>query len=404
MTSQTAPLPETIATAEASDLGSEHSDDFVWFNRIPNPLRQPVGAIAWVLQVLMGIVTLLVLLAILAAVPVLNLIALGYLLEAEGTVGRSGKLRQALPLLPIAMRIGSILLGVLACLFPVMLLADVAADARLIAPRGTATWFWLAALVVVSIVMGIHIVLALARGGSLGCFVRPLKNVLWLRGQLRSGVYWSRFKHVQRKFFAALKPWHHFSLGARGFLGTGAWLALPTALYGVWWHSNATWIRLLTLLAGVSLVPLLAWVPMLQVRLAVENRWPAMFEVRNIHELFRRSPLSWLIAIVALYALSIPLFLYSLRLRLHVPLHLGIWWDLTFVSIACTIPARAALGWAYHRSQGREPAWFGWVWFCRLSLAGLLAMYVWLLFYTPLTHDAQPWQLEHHSLLLPIPW
>lgn len=66
--------------------------------------------------------------------------------------------------------------------------------------------------------------------------------------------------------------------------------------------------------------------------------------------------------------------------------------------------ARATLGSAYHRATVRGPAWIGWIWLNRLLLTGSLALYVWLQFYTPLTHEFAPWPLEHHSLALPIPW
>lgn len=404
MSSQTALPLEAVTTPAVAETARDDGNYLVWFRRIPSPLRQPLGAITWIVQVILGILTLLVLLAILAAVPVVNLLALGYLLEVEGSVARSGKVRSAFPLLPVAMRLGSILIGVIACLLPVMYFANLAADARLIAPGSVAAGFWLATLLIILIAVAVYILLALARGGSPTCFLRPIKNVRWLRKQLQSGEYWPRVALLQQNLLAALRPRHHLTLGIFGFLGTWVWLALPTALYGAWWQSHSTWSQVLTLVVGAAMIPVLAWLPLLQVRLAVENRWQAMFEVGPIRELFRRSPLCWVLAIAALYGLSIPLFFYSLQIRLHIPLHLGFWWDLTFISIACTFPARAALGWAYHRSQGRKSAWWGWVWFCRLLLGGLLALYVWLLFFTPLTHDAERWQLEHHSLVLPIPF
>lgn len=393
--------PPLDSRAVSETIGS--AGDFVWVKRCPPLLRRPFGAMAWIVQLLIGTITLLALLTIAAAVPVLNFVAFGYLLEVEGHVARSGKLRHALPLLPAAMRIGSIVIGILVSLVPVKLLADVAMDARLIAPSGTATWLLIAVLLVVSIFSGTHVLLALSRGGSLGCFVRPTKNVRWLRGQFRSGDYWSRADCVLRDFLAALRPRHHFWLGVRGFFGTWIWLALPTALFGAGWYSGSTWIRMLTLVTGACFVPVLAWVPFLQVRLAAENRCSAIFDVRCIRELFRHAPLAWLFATVAIYALSIPLFFYSLQLRMHVPLRLGIWWDLTCVSIVCTFPARVALGWAYHRATARGPARIGWIWLSRLLLAGSLGLYVWLLFHTPITHEFRPWQLEHHGLVLPIP-
>lgn len=408
MTNQAVERTEIDQTVEpvittSVDALSERTGDFRGLGGFPNPLRQPRKALGWVARVLVGVPTLLGLLAIAASVPGLNLLALGYLLGAEGEVARVGKLRRSLPSLPAAIRIGSNLLGTLACLLPVWLLADLSADARLIAPQGTTTRLWNAALVLVSVLVAIHVGLAWSLGGSLGCFFRPIRNARRAR-RLRAEDTTMRAECALREFLTAIRPWHHFWLGVRGFLGTWAWLALPTALFGLGWHSGVTWHRLLTLVAGASLVPLLAWVPFLQVRLAVEDRFSAMFEVRQVRELFRHAPLSWLAATIALYSLSIPLFLYSLRYRMGVPLHLGIWWDLTFVSILGAIPARAALGWAYHRASSRGPAWIGWIWLSRLLLACSLGLYVWLLFHATLTHESPPWQLEHHALVLPIPW
>ena len=65
-----------------------------------------------------------VMLAVLAAIPLINFLALGYLLEAEGRVARTGKLRYALPLLPLAPRLGSIALGIWLWLWPVRWITD----------------------------------------------------------------------------------------------------------------------------------------------------------------------------------------------------------------------------------------------------------------------------------------
>ena len=74
---------------------------------LPSPLRHPVAATVWSVRALFGIVSLIVLLAILAAIPLVNFLVLGYLLEAEGRLARTGKLRGAIPLLSIAPRLGS---------------------------------------------------------------------------------------------------------------------------------------------------------------------------------------------------------------------------------------------------------------------------------------------------------
>src|SRR5262245_15628835 len=141
-------------------------------------VRQMIGALfaflIWLIRSLFGIASLILLLAVVAAIPIVNFLALGYLLEVEGRVARSGKLRDAFPLINIAPRLGSIALGIWAWVFPLRLLSHAAADARLIDP-GSSADIWLHLLVnVLAVVVTAHLCLALARGGSLWSFFRPL--------------------------------------------------------------------------------------------------------------------------------------------------------------------------------------------------------------------------------------
>ncbi len=61
---------------------------------------------------LFGIASLIFLLAVVAAIPGANFYALGYLLEVEGRVARSGRFRDAFPLLDLAPKLGAIALGI----------------------------------------------------------------------------------------------------------------------------------------------------------------------------------------------------------------------------------------------------------------------------------------------------
>ncbi|HVJ85108.1 MAG TPA: hypothetical protein VM452_05655, partial [Caulifigura sp.] len=75
-----------------------------WWIRFPRLVGR-------VLRDCFGLASVIVLLAVLAAVPVLNFAALGYLLAAEGRIARGGRVREGIPLLEIAPRLGSIALG-----------------------------------------------------------------------------------------------------------------------------------------------------------------------------------------------------------------------------------------------------------------------------------------------------
>ena len=132
-----------------------------------------------------GAVGLLACLAVLAAVPVLQLMTLGWLLEAEGRLGRTGSLRGALPGVERAARIGSALLGVLVVSVPWLVLRSYAADAHLLDPtskaaQGLASW-----TLVVGVATAVHAAIAIARGGRFVFFFRPIAGWLWA-----AWLYW----------------------------------------------------------------------------------------------------------------------------------------------------------------------------------------------------------------------
>ena len=156
--------------------------------RCPRVLRHPLRATGWLIRMLFGLFSLTLLLAVIAAIPVINILALGYLLEVEGRLGRTGRLRHAFPLLEIAPRFGAIVMGLTGWLLPIWLLTQVLADYRLIAPTSPTTLSLVRLHAVAVVLVSLHLVLALSRGGSLGCFVRPLKNVLWLISELRTAI------------------------------------------------------------------------------------------------------------------------------------------------------------------------------------------------------------------------
>ena len=369
--------------------------------RCPHVLAHPLRATAWAIRMLFGLFSLTLLLAVIAAIPLVNIVALGYLLEVEGRMGRTGRLRFAFPLLEIAPRFGAIVVGLAGWLLPIWGLTLVLADYRLIAPTGNAT-VALAWSHRIAVVLGSgHLLLALARGGSLGCFVRPLKNVLWLIGELRRGGYFERAEgHVQR-FFSEMRIGHHFWLGLRGLVGGLAWLVIPSGLFGAYSQVDNTGQLLVTLAGGLNLVLVLAWVPFLQARLATENRMRAMFELGAIRELFCRSPMCWFIVIALTSALSLPLYLFKIYL-----LPSDAMWMTTLVFIMTIYPARLITGWAYHRATKRpRRSFWMWHWFWRLAMLPLLSFYVFLLFFTPLfSEHGKRVLFEHHLLLLPAPF
>lgn len=389
-------------TAAVSDYADEPAFSFDAFPPFPHPLRHPLRAIGWVASLPFGIASLVLMLAVIAAIPLVNFLALGYLLEAQGRVARTGKLRYALPLLPLAPRLGGIAFGLWFWLLIVRLVADAASDAATIAPGTTVAAGWQIALAMVSLGVGLHLLLAVARGGNFWCFFRPIKNLRWCFGQFRAGNYWSQAELAVREFLIALRLPHHFRRGVIGFFGTLAWLFVPTVLFAALQTVQKPGQVLLTLLGGVLLIPVLAWAPFLQAHYAAENRWTAFRELGTVRELFTRSPIAWTVAVIVLYALSLPLYLF----KVAAPPQDAMWF-VTLIFVSTIYPAKILIGWTYARARRREnrPRWPISRWACRLLLAPLLAFYLFLLFFTPAIGAAGRRVLfEYHALLLPTPF
>lgn len=369
----------------------------------PVPWRHPIRSAAWIVRAVFGTVSLVLLLAVIAAVPVLNFVALGYLLEAEGSVARTGRLRSAMPLFQLAPRVGSIALGIFVWLIPLQILAGRVADAYVIDPGGATARNLTVLKFVLTLLIAGHLCLALARGGRLGCFFRPLRNILWLRQQLRDGHYVEDAHEHVMDFVSQLRFQHHFLLGLRGAAGALVWLLIPTAMYAFYSVPQRTepGAVLITVVGGLLLVPVFAWLPFLQARFAAENRFSAMFELKAIRRAFRRAPISWLVAVVLVFVLALPLYITKVRL-----LPQDAMWLITAVFIVTMYPARIMTGWAYHRAMSRQrDAWFGFRWLSRATMIPLLAIYVFLIFFSQaIGEHGKAGLFEHHAFLLPVPF
>ena len=366
----------------------------------PNPLRHPLRFAAFVARSLYGIAVLVLLLAIVAAVPLLNFVALGYLLEAEGRVARSGRLRDAVPLLDVSPRLGSIVLGIWIWVLPLRLLASYASDAALIDPASPMAVRLGRLTIAAGMLVTVHLCLALLRGGTFASFFRPIKNVRYVIEQWRNGTLWEEADRRLGGVVRRLQVPRLFWLGVRGFLAAAIWLIPPTVLFAATRETTPIAI-IATLLGGLGLVVVFGWVPFLQARFAAEDRFRAVFELGTVRRLFRRAPIAWLIAIVLVFVLSLPLYLFKIRL---VPQ--DAMWLTTLVFIGTIYPARVVTGWAYHRAAAKErDAWFGLRWATRLLIFALLAAYVFLLFFTQFVgqHGKQV-LFEHHAFLLPVPF
>jgi hypothetical protein len=376
-------------------------DGFGQLPPFPHPLRHPLRAVGWLLQTGFGIVSLIFLLAVLAVVPVVNFFVLGYLLEAEARVARTGKLRYAFHLIDVAPRVGAIALGFWLWLIPLRLLTGVAADAAIISP-GSETAVTLRVLTLVAAVLvGIHLLLALARGGSLSCFFRPLKNLIWFVPRIRSGEYWVQADWHLRSYFHGFRLKHHFLLGVKGFAGALLWLVPPTLLFAAADSSQGGRI-ILTIIGGFGLVYVFGRLPFLQAHLAAQNRWKAIGDRQAARRVWSHAPIAAFIAILLTFALSLPLYLLKIRLLPEDAM-----WVATLVFIVSIYPARIVTGWAYSRGMRRDkPRSRWWLrWGMRLLGFAAVIFYTFILFFVQdISEHGKLALFEHHAFLLPVPF
>ena len=367
----------------------------------PHPLRAPLQALGWVITLASGLASLVAILAILAAIPILNFLALGYMLEAEGRVVRSGRFRDGMPFAGALPRLGSVALGVWFWLAVVRLVSLAANDAALVDPGGPAARRWAVAQAVITLLVGGHVLLAIFAGGRLSAFVRPLRNLRIFLAACRAGGAWRRSGEALAGVLDVIQPVRLLWLGVRGFLGALLWLLIPTILFASLRETRRPGQVLAVLLGGGLLAVVLSWVPFLQARFAAENRLAAFRDVRGVREAWRRAPVAMLLAVVVLYAASLPLPLFKVLAppRDVVPF-------LTPIFVLTIFPARLVVArvtaWAAARPTRR---WLVIRAAVGLALLPLFGIYLFLLFFTPAI-DALGRRVlfDHHALLLPSPF
>ncbi len=217
--------------------------------------------------------------------------------------------------------------------------------------------------------------------------------------RIRKGKYWETGQENVRDFISKLQLRHHFSLGLRGYLGAMIWLILPTGLFATARTTEGGPV-LITLLGGLCLIFVFSWLPFLQARFASENRLRSMFEIKDVIECFTKAPLVWFLATAVTFVLALPLYLLKVRLPPQDAM-----WLATIVFIVSIYPARIITGLAYGRAVRKEKrAWYDFGWLCRTLMLLLLAVFVFILFFTQgIGEHGKRTLYEHHAFLLPWP-
>src|SRR5262249_28393978 len=188
--------------------------------------RGVASAIEWVF----GVLSLVLGLSMLAALPLLQFLSLGYSLESSARVARSGRLRDGFVGVRRAARVGGVTAGIWLSLVPAWLVGSYARSAELIDPGGRVASSWRIGLAVVTVFTIAHIACACARGGWPPHFLSSSLHPFWSIRRVRRGALYPEVRAALWIFVAALRLPYFFRLGLVGFLGTLAWLVVPALL------------------------------------------------------------------------------------------------------------------------------------------------------------------------------
>ncbi|MBI1249136.1 DUF4013 domain-containing protein [bacterium] len=347
-----------------------------------------------------GVVSMIVILAFLATIPILNLMSLGYLLEVAGRIARTGKFTQGFVGVRKAARIGSVVAGAWLMFLPLRLLSDSWQSAWLIDPNSTQTRnLWIITMVA-TVVVGLHVAWACYRGGRLRHFLWPAP-ILFFKTILHGGMY-AHAREQTLSFLKELHLWHYFSLGVRGFFGTLVWLVVPVLWMIAARQINNPGAAFVVSVPGMVIFAfVLLYLPFLQAHFASENRFKALFELGTIRRMFRRAPLAWWLALLVTLLFALPLYLLKIEM-----IDREIAWLPSLFFVVFIFPARILAGWAVAVAKRREkPAHFLWRWMARLAAIPVVISYIFFMYlFLYISWRGADSLLEQHAFLVPVPF
>jgi hypothetical protein len=401
-------------------------------------------------QILLGAIGLLGLLAMVLSIPVINLLGLGYLLEVSKRTAERRPLREMLVGIDKGRQIGGALVGSWIWLLPIRYLSHVAYESSLIDPSGPIASRWYFARWVVAVLVVAHIAAALMCGGKLRYFfwplIAPVSMLAWLARKTAGQSPFKRLirfgtepwcpgladdigrvspikdwflpaiflqKMAQRDFLSqayfssvrfveSLRLWYYFRLGLWGFLGTLAWLLVPTLLLaGATLNQDSVVSVSAGLLGTLIAIPLFAILPIIQTQFSVTGDLRSFLDPRRVLGIVRRAPIWHLCSWIMVVVLSIPFYLLKIE---TVPEELL--WILALVFLMFALPARVIMGWALSRSLKRQVPrpWWLTVPVCFLMLIAS-SFYVFVLTTTRyLSWNGALSLFENHTFLLPVPY
>ena len=345
-----------------------------------------------------GFATIIVTLAVLSAIPILNFLSLGYLLQVSANVAQRGKISAAFVGVKKAAIAGSLIIGTWLVVWPVRIVSGLWMDAQLVAPGSATESSYGVALFILTILTIVHVTWAWLRGGKLRHFFwpAPIAFIKWIRSP-------QSFEEIGDKvvgYLESLRFQHYFWLGARGFAGGLCWLIGPVGILILASFLPTGGGVLFSFIGSTALFVVVLYLPFLQAHFALQNRLSAMFELRTVRQLFRRAPLAYWTALFITLLFALPLYLLKVELTAQ-----EIAWLPGLFFVAFIFPARALSGWALGRSiRHDQPRFFLSRWAARLLAFPVVGFYVLFVYLSQFySWDGVYSLLEQHAFMVPAP-
>ncbi|MCM2374735.1 DUF4013 domain-containing protein [Aporhodopirellula aestuarii] len=399
-------FPEFRTAEAAESIGSNH-----WMKRT----WAFASASVWNLWCL---ASLIVLLAIVTAIPLLQLTVLGYLLLVAGRLTRGMTIRQSVPGLGAAGQMGIVFGSLGLASLPIRLFVHWESVAAIIEPDSARASILWSVSIAFSIAATVYLWWAWARGGRVRHFLWP-EPIRFLRESWRPST-WSDISDRLWRFLVSLKLPMLFWLGVRGAVGTLIWLFPAMVIMNVTREGAAAAAGLLGAIAFLALGYVMLTLPMLQAHFAAENQFRAMFHWRRVRQDLRYAPWSYAAAmLVALVLLPIPLYLLKIE---ATPQEIA--WLPCLVFVAFMLPAHIATGLAMRRCRRLHaiadasaddapiPGNFRRRWnaFSRFAVRFLVAPAIVIVYLVVLlasqytSWDGVDTWIRQHALLVPVPF
>lgn len=361
----------------------------------PSIFRRLVAALLSALQWLLGMIMMVLALALVATVPIAQLLSLGYLLETSGRIVRTGRLSAGWIGIRQAARAGTLVLGVWLWLIPLRLVSWMATSARLVHPGSPADRAWTTGLWILTTLVVMHIAGACWRGGRLRHFFWPAP-IRTLR-KLASPAAWAEARDRVVDFIIGMRLPYFFWLGLRGLVGGLIWLAIPIGLLAAGMKKSPALLPI----GGLLFAIVVLYLPFVQARFAAENRFRAQFEVRGVRAWFGRGPWAFWAALTITLALALPLYLLKIE---NIPRDAA--WIPSVLFVLSAWPNRFCCGWAcsYAARRSRKRNWFSRQ-LARPAMLAVAGVYVFITYFTQyIAWHGLGSLLEQHAFLLPVPF